>query len=99
MDYMVLPETEALFEIYDSDGDLLTSYLVSTGEDVFNWTHTWAGTGIAKLVFSGPAGQVAVSTLRFDDVSRVPEPATLAVAGVALAGAAFWRRRTANARQ
>lgn len=99
MDYVVLAATEALFEIYDSDGNLLTSYGVSTGDEDFNWTHTWAGSGIAKLVFRGPSGYIGISTLRFDDVSGVPEPATFALAGVALAGAAFWRRRTAKARQ
>lgn len=102
MDYVIFfGDMEVSFEIFDSSDNSLGSFSdPHTGEKAKNGSFVWGGAGIAKLIFrSNRAGFVGITTLRFDDVSAVPEPATFALAGVALAGAAFWRRRVSRSRQ
>jgi hypothetical protein len=91
VDWVTITTTITL-EAYDAAHNLLDSFSDScvTG-NVCSGTETLVGGNIAYLKFRDSGGTVGISTVTFGN--RVPEPATLALAGLALAGLGAARRR------
>ncbi|WP_251140531.1 PEP-CTERM sorting domain-containing protein [Rhodoferax sp. U11-2br] len=79
-------------ELYDA-ADLLLETFSSGGVGLFG-NASFAASNVRKVVFHDGGTQVAIDTLTYTR-GTVPEPATLALVGLALAGAAVARRRKA----
>lgn len=79
-------------ELYDA-ADVLLETFNSGGVGLFG-NASFAASNVRKVVFHDSGSQVAIDTLTYTR-GTVPEPATLALFGLALAGAAVARRRKA----
>ena len=77
-------------ELYDI-ADVLLETFSSGGVGLFG-TASFAASNVRKVVFHDSGSQVAIDTLTYTR-GTVPEPATLALVGLALAGAAVVARR------
>jgi len=91
IDYVLINGVSATFQIFDSLHNSLAIFTDNALAGDKNASHTFGGTGIAELDFSGSTGVIGVSTLRFNSTS-VPEPSSLLLVAGALAGLA-WKRR------
>ena len=80
-------------ELYDAS-DMLIDSFNSGGVGLFG-VASFADTGVRKITFHDGGDQVAIDTLNFTRGSAVPEPVSLALVGMALAGVAAARRRKA----
>lgn len=94
VDWLTITATITL-EAYDAADNLLDSVTTrcATG-NTCTGTETLTGGNIAYMKFRDGGGTVGISTVTFDN--RIPEPATLALAGLALAGLGAARRRRAG---
>jgi hypothetical protein len=97
IDYALLPNTNATFNVYDASHTLLATFGAAAGASVVDASHFFGGTGITELDFfsGGGNGVTGISTVTFNSAAAVPEPATLTLVGGALAGLA-WKRRRRN---
>lgn len=80
-------------ELYDA-ADVLINSFNSGGVGLFG-VASFADTGVRKITFHDSGATVAIDTLNFTRGPAVPEPISLALVGMALAGVAAARRRKA----
>lgn len=90
VDWVTIFSNDIYIDAYDSSNVLLDSFFF-TGSGTSSGTTTLSGSGIASLSFHDSGGTVSISTLTFN----VPEPVTLLLLGIGLAGLGFAGRKKA----
>jgi hypothetical protein len=93
IDFWVIAGHSGTYSIFDGTHSLLDSFSVTASADALG-AHTFSGTGIKTLEYSGDPGFTQVSTLRFNG-STVPEPSTIGLT-LAAFGALAVRRKFAR---
>ncbi len=93
IDYLVIGSFRGVYKVYDSADTLLDTLTVEAPTADVLGSYTFMGNNISKLVLSGAAGFVDVSTLRYDAGGAVPEPSSFLLLGLGGGALALLRRR------
>lgn len=98
-DFLALAGAGFELAAFDSGSNLLETFVFGPEAGNTNASYSYGVGGIKTLVLKGPAGNVGISTLRFDGAAGIPEPGSWAmmILGFGLVGLVARRRAGAIA--